>query len=247
MQKNKRLRVFAGPNGSGKSTLFDEFKKQYNPGYFINADELEKNLNNSGLIDLTPIGVKAIHKDLEVFSKTKEAKTLLAKATAEGHDINIKINENFIVDKAKDIHSYGASFAAAFIRWLLYKNNKSFSFETVMSHRSKITELKKAKDIGYKTYLYFVCTDNPEININRVANRVEKGGHAVNVDKIRSRYDSTLKNLFPAITLSDRAYLFDNSGKQLVLIAEVFVGVLQLNVNIPPQWFIKNVLPFYRS
>lgn len=42
MQKNKRLRVFAGPNGSGKSTLFEEFKKKYDPGFFINADELEK-------------------------------------------------------------------------------------------------------------------------------------------------------------------------------------------------------------
>ncbi len=42
MQKNKRLRVFAGPNGSGKSTLFNEFKNNYNPGYFINPDELEK-------------------------------------------------------------------------------------------------------------------------------------------------------------------------------------------------------------
>jgi predicted ABC-type ATPase len=37
-----RLRVFAGPNGSGKSTLFNEFKKKYDPGYFINADDLER-------------------------------------------------------------------------------------------------------------------------------------------------------------------------------------------------------------
>ena len=46
MQKNKRLRVFAGPNGSGKSTLFNEFKNNYNPGYFINPDELEKLLRS---------------------------------------------------------------------------------------------------------------------------------------------------------------------------------------------------------
>jgi predicted ABC-type ATPase len=247
MQKNKRLRIFAGPNGSGKSTLFDEFKKQYDPGYFINADELEKGLNNSGLIDLQSIGIKATQKYLTTFSKTKEAKTLLAKATAEGHSIKIEINENFIVDKAKDTHSYEASFAAAFIRWLLYRNNKSFSFETVMSHRSKIAELKKAKENDYKTYLYFVCTDDPEINVNRVASRVEKGGHAVHVDKIRSRYENTLKNLFPAIKLSNRAYLFDNSGKKLELFAEVSEGALQLKVNNPPQWFIKFVLPYYQS
>ena len=60
MPKNKRLRVFAGPNGSGKSTLFDEFKKKYDPGYFINADELEKQLNNSGLIYLHSICIRAV-------------------------------------------------------------------------------------------------------------------------------------------------------------------------------------------
>ena len=64
MQKNKRLRVFAGPNGSGKTTLFEEFKKQFNPGYFINADELEKQFSDTGLIDLTAVGIKATAKDL---------------------------------------------------------------------------------------------------------------------------------------------------------------------------------------
>lgn len=142
MQESKRLRVFAGPNGSGKSTLFNEFKKNYNPGYFINADEFEKQLGRSGLIDLEPIGVMASPEYLLKFSKTREAKTLLDKAAAEKHTINIEIKENFIVDKAKDTHSYEASFVASFIRWLLYKNNISFSFETVMSHASRITELK---------------------------------------------------------------------------------------------------------
>lgn len=93
-------------------------------------------MNSSGLIDLQPIGIKATSRDLVIFSKTKEAKSLLDKAIAEGHIIDIEINENFIVDKAKDTHSYEASFVAAFIRRLLYKNNASFSFETVMSHHS---------------------------------------------------------------------------------------------------------------
>ena len=246
MPKDKRLRVFAGPNGSGKSTLFNEFKTKYNPGYFINADELEKLLTSGGLVDLKPIGLKADVRDLEKFSKSKEAQSLLAKAHAEGHQINIEVKENYIVDKAKDTHSYEASFVASFIRWLLYKNKKSFSFETVMSHRSKIDELKKAKKNGYKTYLYFVCTDDPEINVRRVASRVEKGGHPVAIYKIKSRYTSTLKNLFPAIKLVNRAYLFDNSGRELILIAEVFEGALQLKVNNPPHWFMDFVLPHYQ-
>lgn len=49
MEEIKRLRVFAGPNGSGKSTLFDEFSKRYNSGYFINADVIEKKLQEKVL------------------------------------------------------------------------------------------------------------------------------------------------------------------------------------------------------
>ena len=245
MQGKKRLRVFAGPNGSGKSTLFNVFKKNFNPGYFVNADELEKLLNNSGLIDLSAFDISARPKDLLAYSKTKEAKTLLEKAGKEGHSINVQIKENFIVDRAKETHSYEGSFVAAFLRWLLYKNNASFSFETVMSDRSKIAELKKAKKNNYKIYLYFICTDNAEINITRVASRVEKGGHPVNENKIRTRYQKTLENLYPVIKLVNRAYLFDNSGETMELIGEIFEGSLQLKVDSPPQWFIEYVLPYY--
>ena len=57
MPSNKKIRVFAGPNGSGKSTLFNEFSKNYNTGFFINADLLEKKLSETGLIDLQEIGL----------------------------------------------------------------------------------------------------------------------------------------------------------------------------------------------
>lgn len=42
MSKNKRVRIFAGPNGSGKSSAYLEFAKKYDPGIYINADEIEK-------------------------------------------------------------------------------------------------------------------------------------------------------------------------------------------------------------
>ena len=55
----------------------------------------------------------------------------------------------------------------------------TFSFETVMSHHSKVSFLKEVKQAGFKTYLYFICTQDPEINQKRVLNRVSKGGHSV--------------------------------------------------------------------
>lgn len=202
-------------------------------------------MGNRGLIDLTKIGLKAEQKDLERFKKSKAAESLIKKAKKEAKTINIEIAKNFIVDKSKSTHSYEASLAASFIRHLLYKANKSFSFETLMSHESKLDEIREAREKGYKTYLYFVCTDNPDVNIDRVSNRVDKGGHVVEQEKIRSRYPNTLKNLFGAIELSDRAYLFDNSGKKQVLIAEVFEGMLEIKFSKMPQWFLDYVMPRY--
>lgn len=245
--QNKRVRIFAGPNGSGKSTLFSEFSKNYNTGFFINADELEKKLAISGLIDLAEIGLTATQQDLEDFKAFPASQTLFEKAEGKGHKIDIIIKENFIVDTLKETHSYEGAFIASFIRHLLISQNKSFSFETVMSHQSKIDEIANVVDLGYKTYLYFVCIDSPEVNISRVNNRVEKGGHEVPEDKIVDRYYRTLQYLHLVLPFCYRAYLFDNSGKEQILIAEVFKGNMELKTSKLPNWFLKYVLPYYTN
>lgn len=245
MPSNKKIRIFAGPNGSGKSTLFHEFSKNYNTGFFINADILEKKLAESGLIDLKEIGLDATQDDLDAFMTLDSSITLFNKAAEEGHVIDVFVKENFIVDASKETHSYEGAFIASFIRHLLITQNKSFSFETVMSHTSKIDEIKQVVSLGYNAYLYFVCIDSPEVNVSRVNNRVEKGGHEVAEDKIIDRYYRTLENLHLALPHCYRAYLFDNSGKEQLLIAEVYKGSMELKTDKLPNWFIKFVLPYY--
>ncbi len=246
---SKRIRLFAGPNGSGKSTLFKEFAKDHeqNTGFFVNADKLEKQLADTSLIDLKEIGISATQKDLDDFALFADSKTLSHKASEENHNIDIYIKENCIVDKSKNSHSYEGSYIASFIRHLLIKNNKSFSFETVMSHPSKIVEIELSLQMGYKPYLYFVCIDSPEVNKSRVADRVSKGGHSVDQQKIVARYFRTLELLHTLLPLCYRAYLFDNSGKKLKMIAELHKNAMELKTDTPPQWFLKYVLPHYTS
>lgn len=246
MQKiKKRLRIFAGPNGSGKSTLFEEFSKHYNTGYFINADYLEKILQTKGLIDLDSYNIKVSSEDLLNFLKKENSKTLIATAKEKGFEISLDIKENFIISLSKKPNSYEGSLISSFLREKLLYENKSFCFETVMSHVSKLDDIKEANSLGYTTYLYFVCIDDPEINISRVENRVQKGGHAVDNEIIKSRYKRTLNNLFPAIEISNKAYLFDNSGEKLTLIAEINdAKLLKLYINEEdfPNWFKEFVL-----
>jgi predicted ABC-type ATPase len=121
---------------------------------------------------------------------------------------------------------------------------QSFSFETVMSSPDKIELLGKARRLGYRIYLYYVATDDPEINIARVQARVRQGGHDVPTDKIVSRYHRSLDLLLDAIRASDRAYLFDNSrsGGEQTWVAEVTDGHdLTIRTNSLPPWFQRAV------
>jgi len=238
------LRVFAGPNGSGKSTLYKQISSQFNTGYFVNSDEIEQDISKAGFINLNRFGLKLTQEDLDQFLGRDQSISLLRKAEESGHPISIAIRENMIVDKSRDTHSYEASLITSFIRYHLLENGISYSFETVMSHPSKLDEIDEASERKYRTYFYFVCLDDPLINISRVEIRKEKGGHGVPKDKIVERYYRTLTNLLPAIRASEKAYLFDNSGETMVLIAEVLRGgvTVLLPENKLPNWFIQYVV-----
>jgi predicted ABC-type ATPase len=92
-----------------------------------------------------------------------------------------------------------------------------------------------------------VATDDPQINISRVQNRVATGGHDVPSEKIEERYHRSLALLMKAIANTDRAYIFDNStdsasGEQTWL-AEVTGGKeMEFKTKQIRAWFKRSVL-----
>lgn len=111
-----------------------------------------------------------------------------------------------------------------------------------MSHTSKIQFLKKAKQMGFTTYLYFICTQDPSINQLRVQNRVVKGGHNVDNDKIVKRYHASLELLVDAFTLGDRAYVIDSSNENRDVILEKKNKSLEIHSNNIPDWVEVHLL-----
>ncbi|OWP78675.1 hypothetical protein BWK62_04630 [Flavobacterium oreochromis] len=235
--------MFAGPNGSGKSSLFEKFSERYSTGTFINSDQIEKELNEKGYIDLSKYLIITNQEHLEQFLSTKNALSLLNKSKLENKPINFYIVDNIIIDRPKNTHSYESALITSFIREKLMESNQNFCFETVMSHQSKIEEVIEAKKRGYKIYFYFICLDDPEINISRVEDRVNKGGHPVDPNKIVSRYPKTLENLLPILKIADKSFLIDNSEK-MKIIAETSNGNLTVleDENNLPNWFIEYII-----
>ena len=96
-------------------------------------------------------------------------------------------------------------------RYECLSNGTEFVLETVFSSAEKMDFLRKAKDAGFFIRIFYVCTESPLININRIAQRYLNGGHEVPISKTISRYYSSLKNISEAIKIADRVYLYDNS------------------------------------
>lgn len=96
-------------------------------------------------------------------------------------------------------------------RYECLENGQDFVFETVFSSAEKMDFIRKAKDAGFFIRIFYVCTESPLININRIAQRYLNGGHEVPISKVISRYYSSLKNISKAMEIADRIYLYDNS------------------------------------
>ena len=119
---------------------------------------------------------------------------------------------------------------------------QSFVSETVFSHPSKIALIRTAREAGFQVMLLIVCVDDPAQLVQRVAQRVEEGGHAVPVERILARYPRTLANLRQAIGLADLSLLYDTSSSRAGdivpprLIVKVRRGRAFALVNPLPVW-----------
>ena len=237
--------MFAGPNGSGKSTIQDIIPAHL-IGVYLNADDIETHIRQTGCFDLSPYTVQgAAQEAIDYF----QSSPFLQSAGLLDLIPGIKPHGELLDFSGIAINSYFSSVLVDFLRRQLLAQKISFSFETVMSSRDKIDFLKLAQEQGYRTYLYYVATVDPEINISRVAYRVRTGGHDVPADKIRQRYYRSLAYVIDAITYANRAYIFDSSDSDSsVLLAEITDGVeLELKVDAVPTWFKTAVLDKFES
>lgn len=145
-----------------------------------------------------------------------------------------------------DAHAYEAAQVAAETRAYLIASGRSFIAETVFSHRSKLDLVRSAQEAGYQVVLHVMLVPE-ELAVRRVGYRVQAGGHDVPERKIRERYRRLWPLVAQAISLGDRAVLYDNSRRAgPVKIAEFFAG-LPIGAATWPEWTPEPVLSRRRS
>lgn len=89
--------------------------------------------------------------------------------------------------------------------------NHNFAFETTLGGASITTELLRALALGRRVTILYVGLVSPELHIQRVAERVARGGHDIPQGKIRERYDNSRANLLKFIGTRAEIRAWDNS------------------------------------
>jgi predicted ABC-type ATPase len=134
-----------------------------------------------------------------------------------------------------DLHAYEAAQVAAETRAHLIASGRSFIAETVFSHRSKLDLIRSAQGADYQVVLHVMLVPE-ELAVRRVAYRVQAGGHDVPEHKIRERYNRLWPLVAQAVSLADRAVLYDNSLRAGPIKIANFFGGLPIGAATWPEW-----------
>lgn len=108
-------------------------------------------------------------------------------------------------------HAYDAAQIAETERRRRMAAGQSFITETVFSHSSKVHLVADASSMGYLVALHVMLVP-AELSVQRVSERVRRGGHAVPEAKIRQRYDRLWPLVIEAARVADEAHFFNNSS-----------------------------------
>ena len=125
------------------------------------------------------------------------------------------------------------------------ESKRSFHQETTLSGQGQKKWIEKAKAQGYEVNLFYVGIDNADLAIQRVKQRVEKGGHGIPDELIKKRYSQSLKNLEYIAPLCDNVMLYDNT-KIFVPIYERQGEKIVLNNTKNIQWLPVSFINKYR-
>lgn len=93
------------------------------------------------------------------------------------------------------------------------KNQISFSMESTLSGKSVLNRMKQAKEQGFFVRLNYVGVNRVSINLDRVKARVQAGGHFIDEQTIRQRFEMSRKNLITALSFCDEVLIYDNSAE----------------------------------
>lgn len=121
--------------------------------------------------------------------------------------------------------------------------NKDYTFETTLGGNSICQALHQAIDNGVDVRIFFVGLVSPELHLQRVAERVLRGGHNIPEEKIRERWRNSIRNMLGLIPRCQAVRVFDNTkpadknGPKPICLFSISNGTLEEGpIHNMPEW-----------
>lgn len=125
------------------------------------------------------------------------------------------------------------------------RRRKSFAIEVTLGKEITFEQAKRARQAGFLVQLAYVAAELDDC-VNRVAIRVERGGHGVSAGVLRETYAASMRNLSCAVREFDLVQVYDNSREAQVgdapediqpqLVLEAQRGAITYVRLQPPRW-----------
>ena len=118
------------------------------------------------------------------------------------------------------------------------ENNLSFTQETTLAGYRTVRTIKQARKQGYYITMYYVGLSSMEESIDRITNRVRKGGRNIPIDDVKRRYEKRICSLSRVIPLCDEVIFYDNENG-FIKVAEIKNNKFQYFNGYKPKWLVE--------
>jgi predicted ABC-type ATPase len=116
------------------------------------------------------------------------------------------------------------------------ERNEDFMIESNLAESKNYDWISAIKKQGYEIVLYYLSTDDVEINIARVRRRVQEGGHDIPEAIIRHRYSVSHSYLKTKFFMFKQVFLIDNTTDIFKICAILVDGIIIERRQVCPAW-----------
>lgn len=88
----------------------------------------------------------------------------------------------------------------------------SFTQETTLSGYKTEATAKEVKELGYSVRLFYVGLDTVNESLQRIENRVRRGGHNIPHDDVTRRFEGRWEAVAKVLPYCDEAEFYDNDN-----------------------------------
>lgn len=113
--------------------------------------------------------------------------------------------------------------------------NVSFTQETTLAGNRIEKTLKQVRKQGYDVVMYYIGLNSSQESINRIKNRVLKGGHNIPTDDVLRRFNNRIEAIKRVLPYCDEVIFYDNENG-FVKVGEIKNNKFNYSNGYRPKW-----------